>query len=147
RVVRGRHTRSRRLRRAPATRPRRDRPRSRRRCHRRRDRPRGLWPEKLMTRRMPMLPTISRRGVVAAPAALPLLRTADAHARPPGILAFGLSSSPPSIQPWANTGTAAGTVKLMIHRGLLSYDKSGALRGELAESWARDGSTAWLFRL
>jgi peptide/nickel transport system substrate-binding protein len=35
----------------------------------------------------------------------------------------------------------------MIHRGLLSYDTKGALRPELAETWARDGSTAWLFKL
>src|SRR5262245_61626061 len=100
-----------------------------------------------MMRRMPMLPTISRRVFVTGAAALPLLRIAKAHARTPGILTFGLSSYPPSIQPWANTGTAARTVKLMIHRGLLSYDTKGALRPELAETWARDGSTAWLFKL
>jgi ABC-type transport system substrate-binding protein len=94
-----------------------------------------------------MLPTISRRVFVAGAAALPFLHIAKARARTPGILTFGLSSYPPSIQPWANTGTAAGTVKLMIHRGLLSYDTKGALRPELAESWARDGSTAWLFKL
>jgi peptide/nickel transport system substrate-binding protein len=94
-----------------------------------------------------MLPTISRRAFAAGAAALPFLRNAKARARTPGILTFGLSSYPPSIQPWANTGTAAGTVKLMIHRGLLSYDTKGALRPELAETWARDGSTAWLFKL
>jgi len=74
-----------------------------------------------------MLPTISRRVFVVGAAALPFLRIAKADARTPGILTFGLSSYPPSIQPWANTGTAAGTVKLMIHRGLLSYDTKGAL--------------------
>jgi len=94
-----------------------------------------------------MLPTISRRVFVVGAAALPFLRIAKADARTPGILTFGLSSYPPSIQPWANTGTAAGTVKLMIHRGLLSYDTKGALRPELAETWTRDGSTAWLFKL
>jgi peptide/nickel transport system substrate-binding protein len=94
-----------------------------------------------------MLPTISRRVFVAGAAALPLLRIAKARARTPGILTFGLSSYPPSIHPWANTGTAAGTVKLMIHRGLLSYDTKGALRPELAETWDRDGPTAWLFKL
>jgi ABC-type transport system substrate-binding protein len=96
---------------------------------------------------MLMLPTISRRVLLAGAAALPFLRIAQTQARTPGILIFGLSSYPPSIQPWANTGTAAGTVKLMIHRGLLSYDTKGALRPELAEAWARDGSTAWLFKL
>ena len=90
---------------------------------------------------------VSRRGLLAGAAALPFLRIKGAHARTPGVLTFGLSSYPPSIQPWANTGTAAGTVKLMIHRGLLSYDGNGKLRGELAESFARDGATAWVFRL
>jgi peptide/nickel transport system substrate-binding protein len=60
---------------------------------------------------------------------------------------FGLSSYAPSLAPWANAGTAAGTVKLMIHRGLLSYDTTGALRGELAEQWMQDGPTAWVFKL
>jgi peptide/nickel transport system substrate-binding protein len=95
-----------------------------------------------------MSPIMSRRMLVGgAAAALPLLRFAGAAARTPGILTFGLSSYPPSIQPWANTGTAAVTVKLMIHRGLLSYDAIGKLRGELAESWSNDRSTAWTFSL
>jgi peptide/nickel transport system substrate-binding protein len=94
-----------------------------------------------------MSKSISRRMFVAGAAALPLLRASGAAARAPGILTFGLSSYPPNIQPWSNTGTAAGTVKLMIHRGLLSYDGKGALRPELAEDYARDGETAWLFRL
>jgi peptide/nickel transport system substrate-binding protein len=94
-----------------------------------------------------MPPTVSRRMVVAGAAALPMLRIAGATARTPGILTFGLSSYPPSLAPWANTGTAAGTVKLMVHRGLLSYDRNGALRGELADKWARDGNAGWVFTL
>jgi len=62
-------------------------------------------------------------------------------------LTFGLSSYPPSLLPWNNTGTAAVTVKLLIFRGLLSYDGTGALRGELAQTWARDGDTGWVFHL
>ncbi len=34
----------------------------------------------------------------------------------------------------------------MTHRGLTSYDAKGDLRGELAESWERDGN-AWVFHL
>jgi peptide/nickel transport system substrate-binding protein len=63
------------------------------------------------------------------------------------VLTFGLSSFPPSIQPWANTGTAAATIKLMIYRGLTSYAPDGSLRGELAESWGRVGDTGWEFKL
>ena len=32
-------------------------------------------------------------------------------------------------------------------RGLTSYDAKGLLRPELAESWTRDGDTAWVFKL
>lgn len=92
--------------------------------------------------------TVSRRQILAGAAALPFLKTADARAaRTPGVLTFALSSYPPSIQPWANTGTAAGTIKLAIFRGLLSYDAKGALRGELAESWSNEGTSAWVFKL
>src|SRR5690606_29969801 len=50
-------------------------------------------------------------------------------------------------EPFANTGTAAATVKVMIYRGLLSYGKDGLLRGDLAESWGPEGTTAWVFKL
>ena len=60
---------------------------------------------------------------------------------------FGLSSYPPSFQPWVQAGTAAGTITLMTHRGLMSYDARGQLRGELAESYARDGDSGWVFHL
>ncbi len=91
--------------------------------------------------------TVSRRTFVAGAAALPALGLRGARARTPGILTFGLSSYPPNLKPWANTGTSAGTVKLMIFRGLLSYDGNGALRPELAESFSQDGATAWIFKL
>jgi ABC-type transport system substrate-binding protein len=91
--------------------------------------------------------TVSRRSVLAGAAALPFLRIAGARAATPGTLTFGLSSYPPNILPWANTGTAAATVKLMIYRGLTGFASDGSLRPELAESWAAEGSTAWVFRL
>lgn len=92
--------------------------------------------------------TFTRRAMLATTAGLPLLAAMPARAqRQPGVLRFGLSSFPPSIQPWVNTGTAAATVKLLVHRGLTSFDKTGALRGELAESWAAEGTGAWVFKL
>ncbi|MDQ8728271.1 ABC transporter substrate-binding protein [Bradyrhizobium sp. LHD-71] len=94
-----------------------------------------------------MSASVSRRAVLAGAAALPFLRGARAHAASPGVLTFGLSSFPPSIQPWQNTGTAAATVKLMIYRGLTSYALDGSLRGELAESWNTHGETGWEFKL
>jgi ABC-type transport system substrate-binding protein len=91
--------------------------------------------------------TVSRRAVLAGAAALPFLRMPGARAAAPGTLTFGLSSYPPSIQPWANTGTAAATVKLMIYRGLTGFAPDGSLRAELAESWAPEGTGAWVFKL
>lgn len=90
---------------------------------------------------------ISRRSLLAASAALPFLSLPARAQRAADTLTFGLSSYPPHFQPWPNAGTAAATVKLLIHRGLLSYDAKGELRGELAESWQTDGETAWVFRL
>jgi peptide/nickel transport system substrate-binding protein len=52
--------------------------------------------------------TFTRRAMLATTAGLPLLAAMPARAqRQPGVLRFGLSSFPPSIQPWVNTGTAA----------------------------------------
>jgi peptide/nickel transport system substrate-binding protein len=90
---------------------------------------------------------MSRRAVMAGAASLPFLRAPGARAATPGELTFGLSSFPPSIQPWQNTGTAAATVKLMIYRGLTSYAPDGSLRGELAESWQPIGTQGWEFKL
>src|SRR5882672_9501504 len=91
--------------------------------------------------------TVSRRSILAGAAALPFLRIPGARAATPGTLNFGLSSYPPNILPWANTGTAAATVKLMIYRGLTGFAPDGSLRPELAESWTAEGGTAWVFRL
>ncbi|MXP62840.1 peptide ABC transporter substrate-binding protein [Roseomonas sp. M0104] len=94
--------------------------------------------------------TATRRAVLAGTAAaglLPLLRIPGARAATSGVLRFGLSSFPPTIQPWANSGTAAATVKLMIHRGLVAYGEDGSLQPGLAESWSREGETTWTFKL
>src|SRR5262245_25671393 len=99
-------------------------------------------------REEPMMPpNISRRTVLAGAAALPFLRIPGARAAAPGTLIFGLSSYPPNIQPWANSGTAAATIKLMIFRGLTGFAPDGSLRGELAESWTAETPTSWVFRL
>lgn len=62
-------------------------------------------------------------------------------------LRFGLSSFPPSFAPWANTGTAAETVKLQSFRGLVGYAPNGDLRPELAESWTMESPTVAVFKL
>jgi peptide/nickel transport system substrate-binding protein len=93
---------------------------------------------------------LHRRTLLAAGlsgATLPFLRRPAKAAPHAGPLRFGLSSYPPSFQPWAQAGTAAGTITLMTHRGLMSYDAKGQLRGELAEHWERDGDAGWVFHL
>ena len=88
---------------------------------------------------------IGRRHLLAATAALPF---APGRARAEaGVLRFGLSSYPPNLLPWASVGTAALTVKALLFRGLLSFDRDGKVAGELAEKWERDGDHAWVFHL
>ena len=96
--------------------------------------------------------TISRRTVLgaglAAPlATLPILSSPARAQRTAGILRYGLSAFPPNLQPWVSTGASAGTVKMLIHRSLVSYGPNGELRGELATSWSLDGEGAWVFKL
>jgi peptide/nickel transport system substrate-binding protein len=90
---------------------------------------------------------LPRRSLLAAGAALPFLRVPARAATTPGKLVFGLSSYPPSMAPWTNSGTAAATAKLMVHRGLLGYAPDGTLRGELAEKWEKADDGAWVFHL
>jgi len=94
-----------------------------------------------------MTATFSRRSVLAGAAALLFVRIPGARAAAPGTLTFGLSSYPQNISPWANSGTAAATIKLMVYRGLTGWAPDGSLRGELAESWAAEGTKAWVFKL
>ncbi len=93
---------------------------------------------------------ISRRrllqGAAAAGFVVPIVAKSALAQSGEGIV-FALSSYPPSLRPWANTGTAAVTVKLQTLRGLLGYDARGELRGELAESWKQAGTTGWTVTL
>lgn len=90
---------------------------------------------------------IRRRSLLAAGAALAMTPRLALAARDKTVLRFGLSSYPPNLQPWSNSGTAALTVKLQMHRGLASYASDGTIRPELAESWERAGETGWKFTL
>jgi peptide/nickel transport system substrate-binding protein len=98
-----------------------------------------------------MTTRMNRRGFLATTGAaagtLSFLGPKALHAQDGGTLRFGLSTYPPSLDAWASNGTAAGTIKLMIHRGLLGYGPDGSLRGELAESWEVDDAGAWVFTL
>ncbi|MFC7551794.1 hypothetical protein ACFQU7_05025 [Pseudoroseomonas wenyumeiae] len=79
--------------------------------------------------------TPTRRAFLASGAVLPFLR-GPARAQPAdGTLRFGLSAYPPNLQPWVSTGGAAGTVKMLLHRRLVSYNAKGELRG----NWRNPG--------
>lgn len=70
-----------------------------------------------------------------------------AAAKTPDTLIFGLSSFPPNTAPFLNSGTAAGTVKVQLYRGLLGYDNQGNVREEVAETWTRESPTVHTFKL
>ncbi|CAN1496166.1 DdpA ABC-type dipeptide transport system, periplasmic component [Rhabdaerophilaceae bacterium] len=95
---------------------------------------------------------LSRRSLIQAGGSLALLAQAglvsgvSAQARS-ALLRYGLSAWPPNLQPWVSVGASAGTVKMLIHSRLVSYDANGQMRGELAESFGRDTDGAWVFKL
>jgi peptide/nickel transport system substrate-binding protein len=89
----------------------------------------------------------TRRAFLGGSLALPALTVAARAQRDAGILRYGLSAYPPNLLPWENTGSASGTVKLLTHRSLVTYDHLGQLRGEIAQSWSLDGDGAWAFKL
>ncbi len=90
---------------------------------------------------------ITRRGAIVGAASLPLLGRVARAARTPGVLRFGLSAYPPTLAPWANAGTAAGTTQALMNRGLTGYARDGSLTGELAERWSHEGGDTWVFKL
>ncbi|MBV9811276.1 MAG: peptide ABC transporter substrate-binding protein, partial [Acetobacteraceae bacterium] len=89
----------------------------------------------------------TRRAFLGAGAALPFLRAAARAEANGGVLRYGLSAFPPNLLPWNSVGASAGTVKMLIHRRLVAYDRDGNLTGELARSWGIDPDGAWVFRL
>ena len=93
---------------------------------------------------------LNRRSFLATSAAagaLAFVGPKGLRAETGGMLRFGLSAYPPSFDAWASSGSAAGTVKLMMHRGLLGFAPDGTMRGELAESFAVDDAGTWTFKL
>jgi peptide/nickel transport system substrate-binding protein len=90
---------------------------------------------------------VSRRSLLIAGATMPFVGLSAKAAQSPGQLTFGLSNYPSNMTPWTNTGASAAGLKLLMYRGLLSYDDQGQLRGELAEKWEREGDSTWIFHL
>lgn len=101
-------------------------------------------PSKLLVPRRSVLKTAGVAGVTTL--AGPLL-IGHVGAGEPGHLRFGLSTYPPSLDPWTNAGTGAATVKLQMFRGLLGYDGDGNIRHELADDWSVEGDKTYVFKI
>lgn len=105
-----------------------------------------------MIRARPTTPGPSRRRVLGSGGAMALAGLAglagpaSAQGRAK-LLRYGLAAWPPNLQPWPSVGVSAGTVKMLIHGRLMAYDQAGVMRGELAETFAREADGAWAFRL
>ena len=92
--------------------------------------------------------TVSRRSVLAGAAALPFLRMPGARAATPGMLTFGLSSYPPNILPWANTGTAAAHREADdLSRPYRLMRPTAACAASSPRAGRPKARTAWVFKL
>lgn len=102
-------------------------------------------------------PPISRRqllrasagglGVVAAPRVSQSSRAQDA-ATPGGTLTFALSTDPPNLDPYIDTGAAAHAIKLQAYNSLARYWVDGDIQPDLAESWEiSDDGLEYIFKL
>lgn len=107
-----------------------------------------------MSQGLPFAPAsrVTRRGLLRMAAATTVftlggLPVGMGRAQAGGTLRFGLSAFPPNLHPFEFTGTAALTVKLTMHRGLLAYGPGGVLRPELASEWRQDDASTYVFRL
>lgn len=85
--------------------------------------------------------------VATASAALVALGGRFAQAQGTQVLRIGLSTYPPHLRPWVNVGYSGHLLCALINRNLITYDESGQLVGDLAESWTNDTPTSWLFTL
>ncbi|MDQ7774979.1 MAG: ABC transporter substrate-binding protein [Paracoccus aminovorans] len=86
-------------------------------------------------------------GAVGAGLLLPGLFARPARAATPGTLTYALSAYPPNLRPFEHAGAAARTVKMLLFRGLLSFDSNGKIQPELAESWDHPDPRSYVFKL
>lgn len=62
-------------------------------------------------------------------------------------LRYGLSTYPPGLAPWNNTGASSNNVKLCLYRGLMGYDPEANLIPEVAESFEWSDPKTIVFKL
>jgi len=73
--------------------------------------------------------------------------SADASDSDQSTLRFGISNEPADLITGVDQGTVGNTMMSLIHRGLMSYDSSGAVEPALAESIDLVDSTTYNFSL
>ncbi|MBR0650834.1 hypothetical protein GXW78_14270 [Roseomonas terrae] len=61
-------------------------------------------------------------------------------------LRVALSTFPATLRPYASSGNTGNGIKLMMHRGLASYNTDGEVQPELA-TWTQPSSTEYIFEL
>lgn len=94
-----------------------------------------------------------RRSVGIAAAAIIAVTTLAACSSSEGgasaseTLRFGLDSDVPNLVTPQNQGSASMILNSVLHRGLVQYDKTGAVVPALAESWEEEGAQTFTFHL
>lgn len=93
--------------------------------------------------------TVSRRTVLTGIGAgmTALTVTGRVIAAEGQTLRYGLSTFPPGLSPWNNTGAASNNVKLCLYRGLMGYDPEANLVPEVAESFEWLDPNTLVFKL
>lgn len=80
--------------------------------------------------------------------ALGLMALAPAYAaQTGGTLRIGLSTDPPDLNPFVQSGGASERIKSMLYDSLVAYDLKGNVIPALAESWSNPDPTTYIFKL
>jgi ABC-type transport system substrate-binding protein len=98
----------------------------------------------LFTRRKALL---LGSGMLGAALLAPRLSVNGVRAASPGTVTYALSAYPPNLRPFEYSGAASRTAKLLLFRGLLSFNDAGQIQPELAESWELTDPKTYVFKL
>jgi peptide/nickel transport system substrate-binding protein len=86
-------------------------------------------------------------GALGASLLAPGVLSGGAHAAAAGTLTYALSAYPPNLRPFEHSGAASRTIKMLLFRGLLTFNDKGAIQPELAESWQLTDPRTYVFKL
>lgn len=86
-------------------------------------------------------------GAIGAGLLAPAMFGGIARAATPGTVTYALSAYPPNLKAFEHSGAASRTIKMLLFRGLLSFNDKGAIQPELAESWELTDPRTYVFKL